>query len=106
MGLNGSKNKIFHYAPFCTSGQLPFLNNKTFMVLLPPTVYQLCVTPFASMVVPVINQTLSVQFSRSVVSASLGPHELQHARPPCPSPTSVRMDSLVHSVRVVIILSL
>ena len=30
---------------------------------------------------------LSVQFSRSVVSDSLRPHELQHTRPPCPSPT-------------------
>ena len=29
----------------------------------------------------------SVQFSRSVVSDSLQPHESQHARPPCPSPT-------------------
>ena len=29
----------------------------------------------------------SIQFSRSVVSDSLQPHELQHARPPCPSPT-------------------
>ena len=29
----------------------------------------------------------SVQFSRSVVSNSLRPHELQHTRPPCPSPT-------------------
>ena len=29
----------------------------------------------------------SVQFSRSVMSDSLWPHELQHARPPCPSPT-------------------
>ena len=29
----------------------------------------------------------SVQFSYSVVSDSLRPHELQHARPPCPSPT-------------------
>ena len=28
-----------------------------------------------------------VQFSRSVTSDSLRPHELQHARPPCPSPT-------------------
>ena len=28
-----------------------------------------------------------VQFSRSVVSNSLQPHGLQHARPPCPSPT-------------------
>ena len=29
----------------------------------------------------------SVQFSRSVVSDSMRPHELQHARAPCPSPT-------------------
>ena len=29
----------------------------------------------------------SVQFSRSVVSDYLRPHESQHARPPCPSPT-------------------
>ena len=28
----------------------------------------------------------SVQLSRSVVSDSLQPHELQHTRPPCPSP--------------------
>jgi len=29
----------------------------------------------------------SVQFGRSGVSDSLQPHELQHARPPCPPPT-------------------
>ena len=29
----------------------------------------------------------SVQFSHSVMSNSLQPHELQHAKPPCPSPT-------------------
>ena len=29
----------------------------------------------------------SVQYTRSVMSDSLRPHELQHARPPCPSPT-------------------
>ena len=29
----------------------------------------------------------SVQLSRSVISDSLWPHESQHARPPCPSPT-------------------
>ena len=33
-------------------------------------------------------QRCSVQFSRSVVSNSLQPDELQHARPPCPSPTA------------------
>jgi len=36
----------------------------------------------------------SVQFSRSVMSDSLWPHESQHARPPCPSPTpGVHWDS-------------
>ena len=34
-----------------------------------------------------LDQFSSVQFSRSVVSDPLGPHELQHAKPPCPSPT-------------------
>ena len=32
-------------------------------------------------------KSVSVQFSRSVVSDSLQPHGWQHARPPCPSPT-------------------
>ena len=35
-----------------------------------------------------LNATISsVQLSRSVVSDSLRPHESQHVRPPCPSPT-------------------
>ena len=41
----------------------------------------------------------SAQFSRSVVSNSVQPHELQHARPPCPSPTSrVHSDTSIESV--------
>ena len=32
-------------------------------------------------------QNLSDEISRSIVSDSLRPHESQHARPPCPSPT-------------------
>ena len=35
----------------------------------------------------ICQQFSSVQFSHSVVSDSLRPHGLQHARPPCPSPT-------------------
>ena len=36
----------------------------------------------------------SVQFSHSFMTDSLRPHELQHARPPCPSPTpGVHSDS-------------
>ena len=38
------------------------------------------------------------QFSRSVVSDSLRPHESQHTRPPCPSPTpGVYSDSCASS---------
>ena len=37
--------------------------------------------------VPVKFPFSSVQFSHSVVSDSLRPHESQHARPPCPSPS-------------------
>ena len=35
----------------------------------------------------IVQQFSSLQFSRSVVSDSLWPHEPQHARPPCPSLT-------------------
>ena len=40
----------------------------------------------------------SVQFSRSVVSDSLQPHELQHARAPCPSLTPESTQTHVHQV--------
>ena len=33
-----------------------------------------------------IERTFSVQFSRSALSDSLRPYEVQHVRPPCPSP--------------------
>ena len=35
----------------------------------------------------ILTNLSSVQFTHSVVSNSLQPHGLQHARPPCPSPT-------------------
>ena len=41
----------------------------------------------------------SVQFSCSVVSDSLWPHEPQHARPPCPSPTPGVYSNLCPSSR-------
>ena len=45
---------------------------------------QLCIiSRFKNLILPV-----SVQFSCSVVSDSLPPHGLQHARLPCPSPTA------------------
>ena len=44
----------------------------------------------------------TVQFSRSVVSDSLRPHETQHARPPCPSPIPEFTQTHVHRVGDVI----
>ena len=54
----------------------------------PPWVNVVCVCARVCMCVyERVYMRASVQFSRSVVSDSLQPHELQHARPPCPSPT-------------------
>ena len=43
----------------------------------------------------------SVQFSHSVVSDSLQPCELQHSRPPCPSPTNSRSSLKLTSIELV-----
>ena len=40
----------------------------------------------------------SVQFSHSVMSNSLQPRRLQHARHPCPSPTPEGTQTHVHTV--------
>ena len=85
------------------------------LVLPPPalhvhssTIYYILVCVKSSRNRPVISKTIfstvgvslwrrqfsSIQFSRSVVSDSLRPHESQHTRPPCPSPThGVHSDS-------------
>ena len=41
---------------------------------------------------------VEVQFSPSVMSDSLQPHESQHARPPCPSPTPGVHPTHIHRV--------
>ena len=46
----------------------------------------------------IIKVIMVVQFSRSVVSDSLRPHGLQHARPPCPSPILEFTQTHVHRV--------
>ena len=54
-------------------------------------VLQLCSTAFLIIEISEFNRLIarfsSVQFSHSIMSDSLRPHELQHARPSCPSPT-------------------
>ena len=51
------------------------------------SVPRVCICHFLCFEHPSTRSFSSVQFSRSVVSNSLRPHESQHARPPCPSPT-------------------
>ena len=54
--------------------------------------YYITVQPLLFLLIP------SVQFSHSVASDSLRPHGLQHARPPCPSPTPEFTQTHVHRV--------
>ena len=49
--------------------------------------FSLCLQSFPASEKVIKIQFSSVHFSHSVVSDSLRPHELQHTRPPCPSPT-------------------
>ena len=59
------------------------------MACLEQSIIQNCtMLPQRSSVSQDIYKYASVQFSRSVMSDSLLPHESQHARPPCPSPTT------------------
>ena len=80
------------YSPRCWK-VLPYLVLK-FISLWGPPIIPLAVLrtthcPFlsASHSSSRIQSSFHVQFSRSVMSDSLRPHELQHARPPCPSQT-------------------
>ena len=55
-------------------------------------IYEIQKIPFSEMKYAL--QIRSDKISRSIVSDSLRPHESQHARPPCPSPTpGVHSDS-------------
>ena len=60
-----------------------------------PSLYTSTFSFCSHMIIPLCS---SVQFSRSVVSDSLRPHDLQHARPPWPSPTPGVHTNHVHRV--------
>ena len=62
-----------------------FVNSRQLISLIPLNVHtHFRISLSISTTFPTLVQ--SVQFSRSVVSDCLRPHELQHARAPCPSP--------------------
>ena len=72
--------------PYMTAGKTIALIRRTFV----GEVTSLLLNMLSRLVITFLPRSKrlfsSVQFSRSVVSDSLQPHELQHARPTCPSP--------------------
>ena len=70
-----SRDRLHFYSPSKTVGEWKwYIHNLLWIALKHVFTHQMF-------------QFSSVQFSRSVVSDSLRPHESQHARPPCPSPS-------------------
>ena len=70
-----SRDRLHFYSPSKTVGEWKwYIHNLLWFALKHVFTHQMF-------------QFSSVQFSRSVVSDSLRPHESQHARPPCPSPS-------------------
>ena len=69
--------------PYMTAGKTIDLTRWTFV----DNVMSLLFNVLCRFVIAFLPRSSSVQFSCSVMSDSLRPHESQHARPPCPSPT-------------------
>ena len=75
-----ARDALLHFAFFDLT-TYPCKLSRSFHGTLPHCCYYFCSCTVSHCVdIP------SVQFSHSVVSSSLWPHGLQHARPPCPSP--------------------
>ena len=76
--------------PYMTTGKTIALTRQTFV----GKVMSLLLNMLSRLAISLLSRSSSVQFSRSVMSDSLRPHESQHARPSCPSPTpGVQSDS-------------
>ena len=85
---HSSKVSILWHSAFCIVQLLhPYMTNGKTIALTRWTFVGKVMSLLFNMVSP-------VQFSHSVVSDSLRPHKLQHAKPPCPSPSpGVHSDS-------------
>ena len=64
-----------------------FVPNTAYISEKSVSVWPFCILLFISAPTVRLWNYFSLQFSRLVVSDSLQPHGLQHARPSCPSPT-------------------
>ena len=70
-----------------SSSSLIHFSASDILLLIPSRVFLISELCCLSLYVYSLVLLSSVQFSHSVVSDSLRPHESQHIRPPCPSPT-------------------
>ena len=87
-----ARDALLHFAFFDLT-TYPGKLSRSFHGTLPHCCYYFCSCTVSHCVdIP------SVQFSHSVVSSSLWPHGLQHARLPCPSPAPGTACSHVHRV--------
>ena len=111
--MNGSAKNSAGHVKLCLYWKTSQRPNCTFMVYqsshrrnILSTLFQKCLTRgsfndvwwqisiFRGIILNYILSVSLVQFSHSVMSNSLRPHEFQHTRPPCPSPTpGVHSDS-------------
>ena len=77
--------KLFRYLDICLYIHIDSKNSEVYFTL--PCFLANHQFPVLFTMNAAIGEVSSVQFSCSVVFDSLRPHELQNARPPCPSPT-------------------
>ena len=98
MGNQNKEDQPLNFSsPKINSGKISFLEHLSFWDawLKPDGLISLFMSPLIvtngsfhpAQKTPKAEEISSVQFSSSVVSDSLRPHELQHGRPPCPPPT-------------------
>ena len=86
-----SKNKCI--CEFDNIPKLPFMGTRLTCIICEHTCFptipsRMCAVKFVDFFCQIMGKnSSSVQFSPSVMTNSLWPHGLQHARPPCPSPT-------------------
>jgi len=86
-------SKSFHYFQLLGLPWSPQIPSRTILPLLPgySTImthpWKITIDEFSYSFKIITHCSFPCQFSRSVVSDSLQPHEPQHARPPCPPPT-------------------
>ena len=71
---------MLHVGPYI------YINSRAIWILRYCRMFLGCHVQLVQALHSFVSTSGSVQFSRSVVSDSLRPHESQHARPPCPSP--------------------